>query len=43
MLLLKRADQHLFDRRMAFLEAEFEKSKNAQAAPPKMGKNEGQG
>ena len=34
-LLLKRADQHRFDRRMTFLEAESEKSKKAGAAPRK--------
>jgi hypothetical protein len=33
-LLLKRADQHRFDRRMTFLEAEFEKNKKVQPAPP---------
>jgi hypothetical protein len=40
-LLLKRADQHRFDRRMTFLEAEFAKAKESQSAPPQKGKNEG--
>lgn len=40
-LLLKRADQHRFDRRMSFLEAEFEKNQKAQAAPPNKAENAG--